>query len=96
MSLYFGTFMASSKDMWRGAPTRNSLSLSTCSKTTLETSEEDVDKTTLETSEEDVDKTTLETSEEDVDKTILESASMVYLSNNRTFAEAFVHQSLYL
>ncbi len=34
-----------------------------CIKTTLETSEEDVDKTTLETSEEDVDKTTLETSE---------------------------------
>jgi hypothetical protein len=33
------------------------------SKTTLETSEEDVDKTTLETSEGDVDKTTLETSE---------------------------------
>ncbi len=32
-------------------------------RTTLETSEEDVEKTTLETSEEDVDKTTLKTSE---------------------------------
>ncbi len=43
-------------------------------KTTLETSEEDVDKTTHETSEEDVDKTTLETSKEDVDKTTLETS----------------------
>jgi hypothetical protein len=59
-------------------------------KTTLETSEEDVDKTTLETSEEDVhfstlktseedvEKTTLETSEEDVDKTTLETILYFY------------------
>ncbi len=50
-------------------------------KTTLETSEENVDKTTLETSEEDVDKTTLETSEEDVYKTTLETSEACFRSS---------------
>jgi hypothetical protein len=43
-------------------------------KTTVETSEGDVDKTTLKTSEGVVDQTTLETSEGDVDKTTLKTS----------------------
>ncbi len=55
-------------------------------KTTLETSEEDVDKATLKTSEEDVDKTALGTSEEDVDKTTLETSELIRLEIRRVRA----------
>jgi hypothetical protein len=53
-------------------------------KTTLETSEEDVDKNALETSEEDVDKTTLETSE-DLDGEDVAGVASVSIKSGKSY-----------